>query len=85
MGYCCAGECSGFVQVSSLFDFLQLVVSPDLNCWRHLRVLSGWWRSPGPAVTWVFTQWGPAELGWEAPFPLLGAPRASGMKEMQKV
>ena len=62
MGYCCAGECSGFVQVSSLFDFLQLA-SPVLNCWRHLRVLSGWWRSPGLA-----------ELGWEAPFPLLGGP-----------
>ena len=31
MGYCCAGECSGFVQVSSLFDFLQLVSVPRLE------------------------------------------------------
>lgn len=53
MEYCCAGERSGFVRVSSVFDFLQFV-SPVLNCWRYLHVLGSVAVTCG-AVAWVLT------------------------------
>lgn len=44
---------SGFVRVSSVFDFLQFV-SPVLNCWRYLHVLGSVAVTCG-AVAWVLT------------------------------
>lgn len=73
MEYYCAGECAGFVPLPSVLDFLQLV-SPCLNCWRHLHVLHGVVLTC-LALAWVLSQWGLLNWSGKLHFLCEGPPR----------